>query len=80
MFCQFLMYSRLTQSYIYMYVQSFSHLGASTLLLLLLFCLFAFSRAAPAAYGGNSGASILNRAVRGGPSEKVTFESKLEVG
>ena len=36
------------------------------------------------AWGGgvreSQGASILNRTVRGGPSEKVTFESKLEGG
>lgn len=30
--------------------------------------------------GESQGASILNRTVRAGPSEKVTFESKLEVG
>lgn len=30
--------------------------------------------------GESQGASILNRTVRGGPSEKVTFESKLEGG
>lgn len=30
--------------------------------------------------GESQGASILNRTVRGGPSEKATFESKLERG
>lgn len=30
--------------------------------------------------GESQGASILNRTVRGGPSEKATFDSKLERG